>query len=98
MTVDELVALTQAYIDQHPITAENVAENERRSRGGPPPKYVSNEVLLESYASARSRGLKPRACVKECLTRSLGRDPTLDEIYTVERQLRRLTKRTNFKK
>lgn len=61
-------------------------------RTGRPPQHERNQSLLDGYAT-KPKGMTMRAFAKKWFRQRRGRDPTLDDVRTVERQLARLLKK-----
>jgi hypothetical protein len=61
-------------------------------RGGRPPDQKHNQSLLEGY-HAKPQGMTTRAFAKKWYCERYGRDPTPENVGTVERQIARLLKK-----
>jgi hypothetical protein len=64
----------------------------QRRQQGRPAQQERNQSLLEGYAT-KPKGMTMRAFAKKWFREQHGRDPTLDDVRTVERQLARLLKK-----
>jgi hypothetical protein len=62
-------------------------------RGGKPPGRERNQSLIEGYRAAESQAMTMRAFAKQWYRERHGRDATLDDVLTVERQIARLSKK-----
>jgi hypothetical protein len=65
----------------------------RRQRQGRPSNQERNRSLLQGYRAAQCHGMTMRAFAKQWFRKRYGREATLDDIRTVERQIGRLLKK-----
>jgi hypothetical protein len=77
------------------IEAERLAWawNWQRRHWGRTPDQDRNQSLLDGYGVAKSQGVTMRDFAKQWFRQWYGREATLDDIKTVERQIDRLLKK-----